>query len=100
MTFTLGYKPEKFKVEMSANSDFTAALVRSNGTDWPAGSTLSLSFEGGQDFAAALDGTTATWLIDEADVNALIAIKPKSVKLWYVEGSTRLLWAIGSLTVT
>lgn len=109
MTFTLGFAPENFSVLLSAGSDFVAALRRSDNTAWPAGITLTLDFGAVTNpatpdadpvpvqWAATLNGPTATWDVDETQVAlALLATK---VRLWYVEGETRLLWASGAVKV-
>jgi len=101
MAFTLGSAPEKFKVVVSAGSDFFSALTRSDGQPWPDGAELIIDFgDAAPAWHAALAGATATWAVDEADVDALIAAKPKKVRLFYVDGDTRLLWAQGALAVS
>lgn len=100
MTFTLGYKPEKFKLDLSPGSDFFAGLERDDDTDWPDGSEVTLEVVGGESFPADLAGPVASWEIDEVQVDEIIDLKPKKIKLWYVEGTTRLLWGIGTLVVT
>lgn len=100
MTFTLGYTPEKFKVIVAAGADFYAALTRSDDTDWPASSVLTLDFGEGTLWEATLSGATAQWNVDQVDVDVLIARRPRGVKLWYVDGATRLLWAHGSLVTS
>lgn len=100
MTFKLGYKPEKFTFEVSPGSDFFGGLEREDGTDWPAGSQVELEVVGGESFDAALTGAVASWVIDETKVDEIIALKPKKIRIWYIEGETRLVWAIGSLAVS
>lgn len=99
MTFTLGYTPEKFRLVITAGSDFYAPLTRSDGVPWPAGCQLVLDFDNGTTWPATLQGANATWDVDQDDVDALIATRPRKVRLWYVEGETRLLWAQGAPVV-
>lgn len=100
MTFTLGYTPEKFKLVLAAGADFFSALTRSDGQPWPVGSELILDFAGAApSWTATLSGATATWDVDQADVDALIAARPRKVRLFYVDGEARLLWAVGALDV-
>lgn len=100
MSFTLGFTPEKFKLVVAAGSDFYASLVRSDGNDWSDSAELILDFADGATWTADLSGATATWDVDQDDVDVVIALKPKKVRLWYVDGETRTLWAQGSLVAT
>lgn len=100
MSFTLGYTPEKFKLALTAGSDFFSALTRSDGASWPDGTQLVLEFDTGASWPAALSGATATWDIDQDVVDAVIAARPRKVRLWYVDGETRLLWAQGAPAVS
>lgn len=100
MTFTLGYTPEKFKLIVASGSDFFSSLRRSDDTDWPESSLVTLDFGNEMQWDATLDGPTATWDVDQAEVAAVIAAKPKKVRLWYVDGEVRLLWASGVLVAT
>lgn len=98
MAFTLGFAPEKFDVDVSAGADFYSSLRRKDGTDWAATAQVILDFGVGiNPWVATLTGPVATWDIDQAVVDAVIAAKPKKVRLWYVDGGTRLLWGSGAL---
>lgn len=95
MTFTLGQAPEKLTVVLVAGADFVSSLDRSDGEPWP-DVEISLDF-GTAVWPATLDGASARWNVDQADVDALLATRPRSVRLWYVDGPTRLLWAQGAI---
>jgi hypothetical protein len=41
----------------------------------------------------------ASWNVDKAVVNALIALNPTGAKLFYVDGSLDLLWAMATAVV-
>lgn len=96
MTFTLGRAPEKLRVVVSADGDFISGIRRADGTDWPVGTSLILDF-GGTEWPSVNTADLALWSVDAAQVDALIAARPRRAQLWFVDGETRLLWASGSL---
>lgn len=101
MAFTLGSAPDTLKVVLVKGADFVSTLTRKDGTDWPVDTEVVLEFKTTSpvSWSATLTGSSAMWNVDQADVDALIAAKPRSVKLWYVEGEVRLLWAQGDLDI-
>lgn len=102
MAFALGTQPEKLTIQLSPRSDFVAVIQRSDGQDWAAGTEVFLEFETTTDpisWPATISGTDASWNVDEADVDTLIATRPRKARLWYVEGEVRLLWAAGGVKV-
>lgn len=100
MTFTLGYAPEKFKLTVTAGADFFQALTRSDDVPWSSTAELILDFDNAAPaWHATLSGATATWDVDQTEVDALIAARPRKVRLYYVDGETRLVWGVGALDV-
>lgn len=99
MTFTLGRAPDKFTLDLVDDADFITALRRSDGLDWP--DTLVVTIElptaVPTEWAGELDGSRIRWNVDVTDVAPVIAERPKKVKLWYVDGAVRLLWASGTV---
>lgn len=99
MTFTMGYAPQDFLVVLAHGSDFATSLRRTDGADWPTGLAVSIDFSTGESWAAQVDGSLISWSVDAAVVDAVIAAAPDAVRLWYVDGLTRLLWARGKVSV-
>lgn len=102
MPLTMGQAPEALKVVLVAGADFVTQLRRKDNSPWPSAAQLQLAFdrEGGvTEWPASFAGSTAIWDIDVADVNALIAQRPRFVRLWYVDGGLRLIWAQGELDI-
>jgi len=107
MTLVLGQGPLALRVVLVTGADFVSALKRSDSTDWEVGTAIELEIrtrdENGdtvyESWPAAIAGDTAEWNLDLADVNAVIAARPSTVRLWYVLGELRLLWAQGDVEV-
>jgi hypothetical protein len=99
MSFTMGYTPQDFVVILAQGADFATVLRRTDGTPWPAGLAVSIDFSTGQSWGAQVDGELISWTIDAAQVDEVIAANPASVRLWYVDGATRLMWGAGKVSV-
>jgi hypothetical protein len=99
MTFTMGYAPQDFLVVLTPGADFVSALARPDEAAWDPGLRLTLDLGPDHQWDAELSGQTATWLVDSEDVDAALASNPSSARLWYVDGETRLLWAVGRVSV-
>jgi len=97
MAFTLGHAPDRLNVILIAGSDFASSLKRKDGVAWPV-VEISLDF-GSTEWPATVVDDVASWDVDQDDVDLLIAARPRGVKLWYVEGERRLLWAQGDVDV-
>lgn len=103
MAFTLGQAPDTLRVTLVGGADFVSSLRRKDGTPWPANSSLKLAFSPTTgsvvEWAATFANAVAIWDVDQVDVDALIALKPRVVRLWYSEGDLRLLWAQGDIDI-
>jgi len=89
MSVVLGRNPDDLTVHLTTGADFTAELVYEVGgvvTSWPAGTALSLIFENGVTFAAAIVTSTATFDVDKAIVGTVPVAG--SARLLYVNGTT------------
>lgn len=102
-TITLGTVPQVLKVILVEHADFVASMRRSDGQSWPDGASLSLQFtlkEGGPTiWEASFASAVASWDVDRDVVDALVASKPRAVRLWYEEGELQALWAQGEIDV-
>lgn len=98
MSVVLGSVPQTLKVVLVPGADFVSILRRQDGLNWPV-ADLILEFltDPITEWTADIVGAVATWNIDQNDVDELLALKPRGVKLWYVEGDLRLLWAQGEV---
>lgn len=101
-TVTLGSVPQMLKVILTKNADFVASMKKADNTSWPS-AQLFLQFEIKDAspivWQASFSGAVASWNVDLVDVNALLAAKPRGVKLWYDEGDYEALWAQGEIDV-
>ena len=100
----VGAKPAKLKVNLVRGADLSHTMRRSDGTSWLAGTVVSMVFEystGTPDtVVAAVDGADLRFDLDSVEVDAVIAKRPKKVRVWYEIGDVRLLWAVGEAVVT
>lgn len=97
MAVKLGLTPEQLTVILTRDADFVAVMRRSDGTPWESGVELSLDFGTAGQWPATLTADKAEWQVDAAVVNTLLDARPRGVRLWYVNGTTKLLWASGSI---
>lgn len=101
----LGTLPQTMNLVLSAGSDFVASLVLEDEsgqqTPYPAGVAVSLELDGGDGapatWTASIDGAVASWNVDEDLVDAALQADLTRLRLWYVDGATRLLWAKGAV---
>lgn len=96
MSVTLGRTPEKLKVVVSPGGNFVSGIRRADASPWPAGVQLVLDF-GAVEWVAENTDDLALWSKPAADVDAMIASRPRGVQLWYIDGASRLLWATGAV---
>lgn len=96
-TIMLGVEPASMGVRLAADADFITTLQTQDGTDWPSTVSAELRFPDGTVWAAALSGPNLTWSVDKADVNTLLDTRPKTVSLFYIDGTTDIEWAKGSV---
>lgn len=86
-------------VVLSPGTDFVATLARSDGVAWPAGTAIQLQLDAQSPLSASITGTTVSFDVSDTLVDAAIALNPKKAKLYYINGSTKLLWAAGPVVV-
>jgi hypothetical protein len=96
-TVALGADPIRVELHLSRGSDFTCVL-HSNSGDWPDTAAITLEV-GDATWTATAVGPDATFDIDLAAVDAIIAESPRTVRLWYEDGATRILWGLGPVSV-
>lgn len=108
-TVTLGATPEALVLKLTEGSEFTAGLAADDGAAWGEGVSIRLAFNDDEAtvWTATLSGPNADWTVSAADVDALLARLPDRgpdtgprVRLLYVDGSTPVVWAQGSVTVS
>lgn len=99
MSFTLGVEPESFTLILSAGADFVSTIVATDGDPWGA-VDVSLIFDDADEttWTATVDTDELRWNVDKAEVDTLLAARPKHVRLFYVDGTTDLLWANGRVS--
>lgn len=100
----LGAVPLSLKVNLTEGADFVQEIHTASGDPWPDGTeiTLELYAQNGtllETWPATIDADYARWNVDKADVDALIADKPKRAALLYVNGTADATWARGSVSV-
>lgn len=101
MSINLGYRPTGLTVTVTPNSTFSAVL-RSSAGAWADGTALTLVFHDSQGapvatWPAVIAADTATWTETPTAVNALIALAPARVELWYTDGTNPIEWARGTV---
>ena len=94
---TLGYAPDDLTVVVSKDADFFCTLKNKEG-NWPPTASIELRF-GSITWVASISGDLATFSVSETDVNLLIASRPSTAKLFYLDSSddTDICWAKGKL---
>lgn len=102
MTFTLGTKPDTLGVNLSAGADFNSTLHNTAG-NWSGTASIQLRF--GDDptalvatWTATVTGADAVFAVDKAVVATVLASSDHKVRLWYVDGTDDICWAIGSVS--
>lgn len=107
MAISLGAEPDTLTVHLSPGADFDSTLVLLDDdgaeTDWPVGTVITLRFAKTAAtetvWTATIDGAEATFSVDKATVDTLLAQNRKTARLYYVNGTDDLLWASGSVSV-
>jgi predicted ThiF/HesA family dinucleotide-utilizing enzyme len=94
---TLGSAPASMSLLLVPGADFVCTLVSQDGT-WPATAAIAIEVADAT-WEATVSGTDAVFNVDQAQVNAVIAQDPNRFKLWYTDGTTRLLWGSGLVSV-
>ena len=98
---TFGARPHNLAVILERDTDFNQDILTGDDSDWPDGIALQLRFsdDDATIWTAAVDGPTATWSKDKADVNTLLDAlngsgNRKRVRLFADDN----LWAKGNVT--
>ncbi len=83
MALTLGTKPESLKVLLNPGADLMFS-IRSVNSPWAVDVQLILEV-GTHRWTATIGGDLATWVIDQAEVDNVIAEDDLTARLWYVQ---------------
>lgn len=110
MSIVLGDGPDRLTVKLSRFGDFVAALVYDDNdpmtvNEWPSGVDIELRFYATETtttaaatWPASITDDRAEWLVDKADVAAdVLDDNNLTVRLFYIDGTTDLEWAKGSV---
>lgn len=101
-TLRLGPQVRPLNVQLWTDGSWWSTLTSSDGP-WPAGVEIELRFptqdSGEIVWAADVSNDSASWSISEQDVAEVIAEEPRTVMLWYVDNTTKIPWASGSVQV-
>jgi hypothetical protein len=101
-TIAIGAAPTDLTVTLTTDTDFVATLTSSEPWDDGIGIELWLMPAIGDPvvWPATIDGTSATWTVDSADVATALETQPKLVRLHYIDADGNvLLWAKGRVYV-
>lgn len=104
MSATISFGPQPFPlvVNLPPDADFVQTLTNKSGWDADIGIELRfVPFSGPAIvWAAVVAEQSASWLVDSADVVAVIDSQPSQVRLHYIDASgDDLLWAVGRVNV-
>jgi hypothetical protein len=94
---TLGVVPKSMNLLLVPGADWVCNL-RSQGDPWPATAVITIEIADTV-WTATISDTTATFNIDQTEVDAIIALGPTRFSLWYTDGPSRLPWATGPVRV-
>lgn len=110
MSITLGDGPDRLTVRLSRFGDFVAALIYDDNDPatanaWPAGIVIELRFyttdtttTPAATWAATITADRAEWDKDKAlIVSDVLDPGALTVRLFYIDGATDLVWASGSV---
>lgn len=107
MAIQLGSTPLEFVVVLPRDADFTTALVSDE--DWPAGITIEMAFfdtlanvedeQPAITWTATITGPTAQWDEDLDAVQAVLDAEAAIVRVYYHDGTKKLLWGRGKTKV-
>lgn len=94
-SFTMGVQPAAMGVRLDEDADFITTLATADGSDWPSTVSAELRFPNGTVWAATRSGAELTWTVDKAAVNIVLATRPRTASLFYIDGDTDIEWAKG-----
>jgi len=107
MAIQLGSTPLDFVVMLPRDADFVTALVSDD--DWPAGVTIEMAFfatlaavESEQPdvaWTATITGPRAEWNEDVDAVQQVLDAEATIVRVYYHDGTAKLLWGRGKTKV-
>lgn len=80
------------QLNLTRDTDFVRVLEAAEGESFPPGTQVVLDF-GDTQWPATVTTDQASWNVDKAEVNALIAATPTQCHLRYTSGGVDLLWA-------
>lgn len=98
-SFTLGQAPHRMTTVLSPGTDFVAVLTRSDGNDWPPGTTVQLQIDGNTPLDATVNGPNVVFEVPDTTVDYLIGQNPVKARLYYANAGTRVLWATGPVVI-
>ncbi len=104
---TIGSIPDQLGVTLVAGADFVETLEtltpdQALPQPWPTGTTLLLAFGDAPtvvEWLAVIDAHLVSWTVQSEAVDTIIMAGLKVARLWYVNGPTRLLLAVGEVEV-
>ena len=97
----LGVQPGTLELFIPRSGDFVCTLQRRDNVAWDLATliTLSIGETSPVTWTATLDGVFARFAVDEVAVAVVVANKPRTARLFYENGATRLLWLRGTVTL-
>jgi hypothetical protein len=95
---------EALTINLTRDADWIRKFVATGGDTFPAGCVVEIRWydeagdliDTGTTWQATVTPTEANWNIDKAEVNTLIAAAPAKAKLFYIDGTIDLLWAMAN----
>lgn len=96
-SIALGQIPDDLAITLVRGADFIASISTRDSSDWPDGLIVTVAFddEDSTVFTADVTGPTIAFDVDKAIVETLIDATPRLARLFYIDGDTDLLWAVG-----
>lgn len=106
MPLTLGTEPDHLDVVLVPGADFvetleTMAPDQTSPQPWPVGTTITLAFGDTTPtlWPALVDTNLLSWNVQSDAVDTLIAAGKRTARLWYENGTVKVLLAIGEARV-
>jgi hypothetical protein len=95
---------EAMTINLTRNTDFIRRIETVSPEVFPVGCVVELRWYQSNGslidtWAATVTSTQADWNVDKADVDTLIALVPDKAKLFYIDGTVDLLWALANTVV-
>lgn len=105
MSIVLGSVPDTLVLNLTHGGDFVQSMesvvsdTDDTPVDWVDGETLTIVFSNAVTWPADLAGNVASWAIDKADVETLVATNYLKAKLVYTADTLDVVWAQGVVAV-